>query len=103
LSVIPFFASSLLVYVFAGPVADRLSNAVTRWNGGNREPEHHLVNLIFPFMAGVGGCFLFGFAGERGLHWAIFLAGAFLIIFGFLATLSILNVFIVESYPMWAG
>ena len=103
LSVIPFFAASIMVYAFAGPIADWTSNALTRWNGGHREPEHHLVNLIFPFVAGVAGCFVFGYAGQNNLHWAILLTGSFLIIFGFLTIMSLFNVFIVESYPMWAG
>jgi MFS family permease len=103
LSVLPFFAASILVYVFAGPVADRISNAVTKWNGGGREAEHHLANLVVPFVAGVAGCFIFGYSAQQNLHWAVLLVGSFLIIFGFLTVMSVLNVFIIESYPMWAG
>ncbi|GKT65423.1 major facilitator superfamily transporter [Colletotrichum tofieldiae] len=103
LTVLPFFAASALVYVFGGPVADKISNAVTRWQGGSREPEHHLANLILPFISGVAGCFLFGTAGEKNMHWAVLLVGSFLIVFAFLTTMTILNVFIVESYPQWAG
>ncbi|GKT50093.1 putative MFS-type transporter [Colletotrichum spaethianum] len=103
LTVLPFFAASALVYVFGGPVADKLSNAVTRWQGGSREPEHHLVNMILPLVSGVAGCFLFGTAGEENLHWAVLLVGSFLIVFAFLTMMTILSVFIVESYPQWAG
>ncbi|WYZ36052.1 hypothetical protein EsH8_X_000699 [Colletotrichum jinshuiense] len=103
LTVLPFFAASALVYVFGGPVADKISNAVTKWHGGSREPEHHLANLILPVVCGIGGCFLFGTAGEKNMHWAVLLVGSFLIVFAFLTTMTILNVFIVESYPQWAG
>lgn len=103
LSVIPAFAASFLVFVFGGPVADKVSNAMTRWNGGAREPEHHLVNLILPFVLGVTGSFVFGYAGDNDLHWGILLLGAMMLIFAFLTVMSIFNVFIVESYPMWAG
>lgn len=103
LTVLPFFAASALVYVFGGPVADKISNAVTRWQGGSREPEHHLANLILPLVSGVAGCFVFGTAGEQNMHWAVLLVGSFLIVFAFLTTMTILNVFIVESYPQWAG
>lgn len=103
LTVLPFFAASALVYVFGGPVADKISNAVTRWQGGSREPEHHLANLILPLVSGVAGCFVFGTAGEQNVHWAVLLVGSFLIVFAFLTTMTILNVFIVESYPQWAG
>jgi hypothetical protein len=103
LTAIPFVAASFLVYIFGGPVADRLANAVTRWNGGGREPEHHLANVALPFTAGVAGCFIFGWAAERNLHWGVLLTGAFLVIFGFLTVMTVLNVFVVETYPMWAG
>ncbi|KAI8300365.1 hypothetical protein K4K61_009820 [Colletotrichum sp. SAR11_59] len=103
LTVLPFFLASALVYVFGGPVADKMSNAVTRWNGGSREPEHHLVNLVLPLVTGVAGCFIFGTAGERNFHWSVLLVGSFLIVFSFLMTMTILSVFIVESYPQWAG
>ncbi|OLN94171.1 putative MFS-type transporter C1271.10c-like protein 9 [Colletotrichum chlorophyti] len=103
LVVLPFFVASALVYVFGGPVADRISNAMTKWHGGSREPEHHLANLVVPLISGVAGCFIFGTAGERDLHWAVLLIGSFLIVFAFLTTMTILNVFIVESYPQWAG
>ncbi|PKS12348.1 hypothetical protein jhhlp_001648 [Lomentospora prolificans] len=103
LSVVPFFAAAILVFILGGPVADRVSNSVTKWNGGGREAEHHLVNLIFPFVAGVAGCFIFGYAGDNNLHWGILLTGSFFIVFGFLSIMTILNVFIVECYPMWAG
>ncbi|KAK2017442.1 major facilitator superfamily transporter [Colletotrichum eremochloae] len=103
LTVLPTFLASGGVYVFGGPVADKISNAVTKWQGGSREPEHHLANLIFPLVCGVAGCFLFGTAGEQNLHWAVLLVGSLLIIFAFLTFMTILNVFIVESYPQWAG
>lgn len=103
LSVIPFFAAAIMVFILGGPVADKVSNSVSKWNGGAREAEHHLANLIFPFVSGVAGCFIFGTAGDNNWHWGVLLTGSFLIIFGFLSTMTILNVFIVECYPMWAG
>jgi MFS family permease len=103
LSVLPFIGATALVYVFAGPVADRVANAATRHNNGSREPEHHLLNTGVPFIAGIAGCFIFGYAGQNNVHWGVLLFGSFLIIFAFLTILSVVNVFIVESYPMWAG
>lgn len=84
-------------------MADRVSNTVTRHHGGIREAEHHLPNFILPFISGVVGCFIFGWAGENNVHWAVLLLGAFMIIFGFLTTMTLVNVYIVESYPIWAG
>lgn len=103
LSVLPFIAATGLVYLFGGPVADRVSNAVARRNGGAREPEHHLLNIVVPLVSGLAGTFIFGWAGQNNAHWAVLLVGSFLIIFGALVVLSVINVFVVESYPMWAG
>jgi hypothetical protein len=80
-----------------------VSNAVTRHHGGHREAEHHLPNFILPFVSGIAGSFIFGWAGQEGAHWALLLFGAFLIIFGFLMIMTLVNVFMVESYPQWAG
>ncbi|KAK3381974.1 major facilitator superfamily domain-containing protein [Podospora didyma] len=103
LSVLPFIAATGLVYLFGGPIADRIANAAARRNGGSREPEHHLLNIFAPFAFGIAGTFIFGWAGQTNAHWAILMVGSFMIIFAFLVSMSVLNVFIVESYPMWAG
>lgn len=89
--------------MFGGPIADRVSNAVARRNRGAREPEHHLINIIIPIASGLAGTFIFGWAGQSDAHWAVLMVGSFLIIFGSLVVLSVINVFVVESYPMWAG
>lgn len=103
LAVVPFIAATGLVYLFGGPIADRIANAVARRNGGAREPEHHLLNIGLPLVAGLAGTFIFGWAGQNNAHWAVLMVGSFLIIFGYLVVMSVLNVFVVESYPMWAG
>ncbi|KAI6351107.1 hypothetical protein MCOR25_010137 [Pyricularia grisea] len=127
LSFAPFVVAALFVYVFAGPVADKLSLATTRWQARHmgkksgeasdsedniiegppaenlREAEHNLPNFVLPFVAGIAGAFLFGASAQQNLHWAITLTGSFLIIFGYLTTLTLANVFAIESYPMWAG
>ena len=58
---------------------------------------------MVPFTLGITGCFVFGWAGQTNAHWAFVLAGSFLVIFAFLVVLSVINVFVVESYPAWAG
>jgi hypothetical protein len=76
---------------------------VARRNGGAREPEHHLLNIVVPLVSGLAGVFIFGWAGQNNAHWGVLMVGSFLIIFGALVVLSVVNVFVVESYPMWAG
>ena len=76
---------------------------MTRRSGGNREAEHHVPNLIIPFVSGIAGLFAFGYAGQANLHWSVLMLGSMLVVFGFLMVMSILNVFVTESYPMWNG
>lgn len=95
--------ATFTVYIFGGILPDKLSLMITRLNGGKREAEHLLPNFAIPFLAGIIGCFIFGTAAQENLHWSILLLGSFLILFGNLTLLTISNVFIVESYPQWAG
>ncbi|KAL8359396.1 hypothetical protein RB601_007875 [Gaeumannomyces tritici] len=125
LGVLPFVAAALFVYVFAGPVADRVSMSVTRRrsrggkvdgdaNNSNsnsnknnnamaREAEDNLPNFILPFALGIAGAFLFGAAAQQRMHWAVLLLASFLVIFAYLTVLTLGNVLVVESYPVWAG
>ncbi|KAK2067333.1 hypothetical protein P8C59_001084 [Phyllachora maydis] len=103
--VIPIVVATPLVWFFGGFVADRISNAHARRNHGRREPEAHLLSLLVPLAAGIAGPLLFGWAGEN-----IFTAGSwpvlgsiFLIAFGFLTATTLFSVYLVESYPVYAG
>ncbi|OHW99027.1 major facilitator superfamily transporter-like protein [Colletotrichum incanum] len=77
LTLVPFFAAATLVYIFGGPVADKTSNMVTRWQGGSREPQHHVANMVLPLVSGVADCFVFGNAAEKNVHWVVLLVGSF--------------------------
>lgn len=68
-----------------------------------REAEFGLANMLIPMLSAIAGCFVFGYAGQSHVHWAVLLLGSFLIVFGFLCIMVTINVFIVESYPQWAG
>lgn len=113
LALLPSAFASLLVYIFAGPVADRISLFVTRrrngreGNGGNnsntRQAEDTLPNFVLPFVLGIAGIFLFGAAAQQRMHPAVLLLAAFMVTFGYLTVLPLNNVLAVESYPMWAG
>jgi hypothetical protein len=105
LAVIPIVIATPFVWFFGGYLADRISNAVARRNGGRREPEAHLLNLIMPMILGIIGCLLFGYAGSnvKTTHWSVLLGGIFCIALSFLTANTVLSVYIVESYPQWAG
>ncbi len=101
--VIPSILATVFVFLFGGVITDKVALLMTKWNGGRREPEHHLPNFVFPFFAAIIGCFVFGVAAENNLHFSLLLLGSFLILFGSLTLLTTSNVFIVESYPQLAG
>lgn len=68
-----------------------------------REAEFGLANMIIPFLFGIAGCFVFGYAGQSNVHWSVLLLGSFFVVLGFLCIMIAVNVYIVESYPQWAG
>jgi MFS family permease len=105
LAVVPIVVATPFIWFFGGYLADKISNAVARRNGGRREPETHLFSLILPLLLGIVGCVMFGYAAQniKKTHWGLFLGSVFLISVSFLTVSTVLNVYVVESYPQWAG
>lgn len=105
LVVLPLVAATPFVWFFGGYLADKISNWQAKKNGGQREPESHLLSLVFPLLAGIAGPLIFGFAGEhtdqRPLGYL--LVGFFLIGFGGLTMNTLVSVYLVECYPNYAG
>ncbi|TQN69605.1 putative MFS-type transporter [Colletotrichum shisoi] len=104
-AVIPIVIASPFVWLFGGYNADKISNWIAKRNGGRREPEAHLISLVFPLLASVVGPILFGYAGEhiRELPSIVVLLSIFFIGFGLLTANTIFAVYLVESYPRYAG
>ncbi|KAK3053503.1 hypothetical protein LTS18_012130, partial [Coniosporium uncinatum] len=65
LAVLPIVFATPFVWLFGGLIADKVSNAVAKRNGGRREPEYNLLNLILPLLFGIMGLILFGYAGQN--------------------------------------
>ncbi|TLD31962.1 gb [Venturia nashicola] len=105
LAVVPIVIATPFVALLGGYLADKITNAVARRNGGQKEPEGNLLNLIIPLIFGIIGCILFGYAGEHTkiVHWSVLLIGIFCISLGFLTANTVLSVYVIESYPQWAG
>ncbi|KAH9887514.1 major facilitator superfamily transporter [Xylariomycetidae sp. FL2044] len=105
LDIIPVVFALGVVYALGGPVADRVSLYMTRRVGrGRREPEFALVNLALPLVLGAAGCLVFGAAAQdRRVHWAVLLLGHLLTAAGALTVVSVVNTFVIESYPQLAG
>ncbi|KAJ0122933.1 hypothetical protein J7T55_011394 [Diaporthe amygdali] len=102
---IPFVIASPFVWLFGGFLADKVSNWHARRNGGRREPEAHLLSLIIPLSAGIVGPIVVGYAGQNieSVSTIVVLVGIFLIGFGYLTTSAVVSVYLVESYPRFAG
>ncbi|KAK8136120.1 hypothetical protein PG984_004060 [Apiospora sp. TS-2023a] len=104
LAVIPSIFATVIVYFFGGPLADKVSIKMSQVLGkGKREPEYSLPNLVLPFVLGIAGCFIFGVAAQSNLHFTVLLLGSFFILSGALTSLTLVNTFVIESYPQWAG
>lgn len=107
LAVVPLVIASPLVWLVGGWGADRISNWHARrpHRGGKREPEAHLLSLIFPLLCGVMGPFLFGYAGQNiaTVSTYVLLAGVFFTGFSFMTANTLFSVYLVESYPAYAG
>lgn len=96
-------SSNTLLSVLSGPVADTVVTKIAKRRKGIREAEFGLANMVIPFICGIAGCFVFGYAGQSNVHWSVLLLGNFFVVFGFLCIMIAVNVYIVESYPQWAG
>lgn len=105
LAVVPIVIASPFVWLFGGYLADKISNWHARRNGGVREPEAHLLSLIFPLCCAVVGPVLFGYAGDNigTVSTYVLLVAIFLIGFSALTTNTLFAVYLVESYPAFAG
>ncbi|KAI1502292.1 major facilitator superfamily transporter [Biscogniauxia marginata] len=104
LGVIPSVLASGIAYVLGGPIADRISLYMTRSLGkGRREPEYGLMNLVVPVLLGVAGALVFGHAAQDKAHFGIMLLGNTFLLAGALTTASVVNSFVIESYPQMPG
>ncbi|ORY67310.1 major facilitator superfamily domain-containing protein [Pseudomassariella vexata] len=105
LAAMPVVVATPFIWFFGGFLADKISNFHAKRNGGQREPEAHLINLVIPLLAGITGPLLFGFAASniRTLPSIVVLVGIFLMGFGALTTSAVISVYLVESYPNYAG
>lgn len=106
LAVVPIVIASPFVWLFGGYLADATSNWHARARGGGRrEPEAHLLSLVLPLLCGIAGPLLFGYAGENiaTVPSIVLLVAVFLIGFSFLTANAVFSVYLVESYPAYAG
>lgn len=104
-SVIAVFVASIFVVLMGGFGADIVANWLARRNGGIREAEHNLWNMIIPMFVGILGCVVFAIGGElvQKVHWMALMSGTTMLAFAFLTTNLVSMVLCIESYPRLAG
>ena len=105
LVIITSFVASVFVMFIGGTLSDRLVSFISKRNGGRREAEYNLWNMVLPFFMGIVGCMLFGVGGEyvNRVHWMAIIAGTTMLTFTYQALNSITSVVAIESYPRLAG
>ncbi|KAI1342934.1 major facilitator superfamily transporter [Xylariaceae sp. FL0016] len=103
LSNIPQILSTIVVFFLGGPMADKVTLWISKRRGGGREPEYHLPNLIIPLIFAIAGVLIFGYADQLTLHYTILLTGTFFLMTASLTATPVINTYVIESYPQWAG
>lgn len=102
LSNIPNILATLVIFFVGGVFAEKTTMWISNKRGG-REAEYQLPNLILPVILAVIGSMVFGVADQYSLHYMVLLTGSFLMLLAPLLTGPVIQNFIMESYPQWAG
>jgi hypothetical protein len=102
------FIGALLALLLSGSTVDSLSGLLTRRNGGVREPEHILPNLLPPALLAFAGMVVYGcVAGtpesHKGDGWIGIHISFGLYYCGFVAISAITGMWIGEVTPHWSG
>lgn len=102
LSNLPNLLATVFIFLVGGVAAEKLTLWISK-KKGSREPEYALPNLILPIIFAIAGAMIFGVADQFGLHYMVLLTGMFLLMTAPLMTAPIIQNFVMESYPQWAG
>lgn len=93
--------AAMLAMVHSGWFADRVNVWLAARNGGVHKPEHHLIHLVIPCVAGAIGIVVFGVvanAPERYSAWGLVIAWG-IFEFAFTAVLITTTTFAAEVIP----
>ncbi|KAK7725525.1 hypothetical protein SLS63_008129 [Diaporthe eres] len=94
--------STIAVFVIGGTLSDKVTMWISK-RRGSREPEYQLINLITPIVFAIIGAIVFGYADQFHLHYMVLLLGQFFLMTSPLMAAPIINNYVIESYPQWAG
>lgn len=94
--------STIAVFLIGGTLSDKVIMWISK-RRGSREPEYQLINLIIPIVFAIIGAIVFGYADQFHLHYMVLLLGQFFLMTSPLMAAPIINNYVIESYPQWAG
>ncbi|KAJ4390954.1 hypothetical protein N0V93_004553 [Gnomoniopsis smithogilvyi] len=102
LSNLTSIVTTIFIFLIGGTLSDKVTMIICK-RRGSREPEYQLPNLIIPIIFGIAGSLVFGYADQFHLHYSIILLGNFLLTTAPLMAAPVIQSFVMESYPQWAG
>lgn len=94
--------TTAVIFLIGGTLSDKITTMICK-RRGNREPEYQLPNLIIPIVFAIVGALVFGYADQFHLHYSVILLGNFLLGTAPLMAAPVIQSFVMESYPQWAG
>ncbi|KAL8388916.1 hypothetical protein RB595_009019 [Gaeumannomyces hyphopodioides] len=94
---------SLLAWPGSGPVIERVTNRLTRRNGGVRHAEYYLPGFVLPVLTGVLSLAIYGTAVRRGWHPAWIYASYGLNSFSYVSGGVANTVWAAAVFPRWAA
>lgn len=89
--------------IFGGPLSDAIANALTKRNGGLREPEFRLPALTIGLVTTPVSLALYGTSLQHAWHWTIPTIAMGLLNFSIAQATNVSLVYIVDSYRPIAG
>ena len=84
--------------IIGGQLTDIFATWRARHNGGIFEPESRLPLVAIPWVLVPTGMFMFGYAAQNQLHWAIGYVGYGFISIGITGTANIGMIYVMDSY-----
>ncbi|RYO88687.1 hypothetical protein DL766_004433 [Monosporascus sp. MC13-8B] len=94
---------SIVGVFFCGGVADKLSNYLTKKNGGDTKPEYRLPTLVIGGLVVPIGLFIYGWTAEHKTHWIVPIIGTGFLGCGMIITYMSSTMYLVDAYTVYAA
>ncbi|KAI8652917.1 MFS domain-containing protein [Fusarium keratoplasticum] len=102
LSYLGFGVGSIIGVGITGATSDRISQWLTKKNGGKAKPEYRLPIMAMGSVFVPGGLFMFGWTVQNHDHWILPIIGTSLVGLGMMAGFMSISVYLVDAYTAHA-